>query len=168
MIRRRPDDEFTETVSNAPHDAAVQIDQEATGHDRPLDLTTYSVEEIRAELASRQRSISKLGREKARLQARLRAIDRELAELSGSATEQPAFAPLPSPVRLPLSDLPLAEAISKVFSIGDEFSPAVAEDRLLARGYSSRVANLRTSVTQVLSREMRFKRVARGLYLRTA
>jgi hypothetical protein len=169
MIRRTSADSgIEETVSEASPVIAVMTDPAASQVVDPPEIASFSVDEIRAELASRQRSITKLEREKARLRARIRAIDAEVAELIGTDSEAPAFVPLPTVVRLPLSDLPLGEAISKVFDIGDEFSPAVAEERLLARSYSSRVANLRTSITQVLSREMRFKRVARGVYLRTA
>lgn len=134
---------------------------------RDFDLAAVPTAAIQAELDRRQAQAHELLAEKARLLSRVAQLDREIARLSEGEQTLTRQAPLPSARRPELSDLGLPEALARVYAIGDEFSPAEAEQRLEQAGYSARASNLRVAVTQVLSRERRFKRLARGLYLRT-
>ena len=135
------------------------------------DLSAASLDELQAEWDRRQRTVAKLLREKDRLRARLVEIDREVAQLSptpGAPSEAVAPPPVAVTYRKPLSDLTVAEAVARVFEIGEEFSPSDATERLLDGGFQTRASNFRQIVSQTLSREMRFKRVSHGRYQRTA
>lgn len=131
-----------------------------------FDIEALATGDILQELEQRQKAIAKLEREKAKLRARIKQLDEQIRELSGAEPEAPQLARLPTPWQSDLNDMPLSEAIAKLYALGDEFSPADVETKLLDAGYARRTANLRTAVTQVLARELRFKRVSRGLYRR--
>lgn len=132
------------------------------------DLATLTTEAIEAELEQRQKGLARLLREKARLRDRLAAIDRQVAQITGEDHGRPSLAPIPTPFRAPLSSLTVAEALARLYEIGAEFSPREATERLLDAGYNSKAANFRVVVSQVLTRETRFKRISRGLYQRIA
>lgn len=173
--RPGPDDAQDDASDDAPDDAPVQVDAQAllAGLVEPPpaggpDLSGVPLQELVGELARRQRSATRLLKEQQRLRARLAEIDKELATLVPSAPAESAPAPVATPYRKPIADLTLAEAMARLFEIGDEFSPSDAAERLLDAGFPTRAANFRQIVSQTLTRERRFRRVAHGVYQRTA
>jgi len=131
------------------------------------DLSGATLDALVAELGRRERQVAKLLREKERLRARLAEIDREVAALSPAPADS-GPAPVAVTYRKPIADLTVAEALARVFEIGEEFSPSLAAERLLDAGFQSRASNFRQIVSQTLTRERRFKRLSRGVYQRTA
>ncbi len=138
-------------------------------------LAEVPAEEILAELRRRQSALRVLLARRARLAEQLASVEAEILDLGGRDMLDPAAGPSaasdpsPRPARPgDVSTLPLPAAIAGVMELGDVISPREAAGRVVAAGYRTTAANFGAVVIQALSRDKRFRRVARGRYERIA
>jgi hypothetical protein len=120
-------------------------------------LGTLSVQDLRHELSRRERGAESLLRRRARLAAKLRALDDQLAEFGLSANTG-------SNGKRPKNQGTLVDALLTVFK-GSTLSIAEAEAAVRKAGYRSNAKNFRTIVSIALSTSGKFKRVQRGIYV---
>lgn len=118
-----------------------------------LSVARLPTEELRRELARRQRAAAALLRRRARVAATLQQLDREIAALGGAGSRR---------VR-PLNDRPLAEVLRTVLE-GKTLSISDIIEAVRGAGYVSNAANFGTIVRSALAKSSRIKRVGRGLY----
>jgi len=135
-------------------------------------LQEMSIKELKAELKKRRIALPKLRKQRAKILLRLRKIDARIAAVEGTApargpkkkaaktTAKKKVAPTPRPKnKLSLTDsLISALKQTKSLSVGD------ATKAVLAAGYKTNSKIFRTIVSQTLSKDKRFKNVARGVY----
>ena len=127
-------------------------------------LSTMSIAALRQEIERRQKLLPKLI-------AQRDALNREIADLQGSAAAQaqkaakPAVAPTKTRKRrMPKNTLRLADALAvfmkgkKKVTIGD------AMEGVLAAGYKSNARDFRSVVNNMLLTDKRFKKTGRGVF----
>jgi hypothetical protein len=133
-------------------------------------LAGVSVEDLLAELQKRQRRLPRLQKRRARLAAALERLDREIASLSGSARPGKVRRSLPGKIKVrrtprAKNKASLADALASVMKeSGGPLTVKEAAEAVKKAGYKSNAANFRAIVTQTLTKDKRFKRVARGKY----
>jgi len=174
-----PDDAPTEPES-APADPPPRLN--IPGAPRP-ELAAASTAEIFAELERRQRRVAELNSRRDVLRRELAEIDLRLARVaetplsSGVATAaspprtvrmitSPAPRPQGGGRRRVHNDLSLPEALAAAVEPNSTVSPAQAAQLVRKHGYISNARSFPMMVSHVLATDARFRRVARGSYLR--
>ena len=120
-----------------------------------LGLATMSVFDLRRELAARQRRAKALGRHRARVLAKIAAIEAEISRL-GVVPTAGAYARASN-------DESLAVALHRLLK-GKTMSVGEASDRVRDAGYKSASKNFPAVVALALRHPAKFKRVSRGKY----
>ncbi|MBL8991650.1 MAG: hypothetical protein JNJ48_08740 [Phycisphaerae bacterium] len=114
-------------------------------------LSNLTVADLQRELTRRQRSTRTLIKQRARLQAKLDALDAKI-RAAGVQTGGRAR-----------NSMSLAEALAKLLK-GKTMRVNEAADAVRAAGYQSNAENFRTMVNLQLIKSGKFKRVGRGRY----
>ena len=123
---------------------------------RPSSLARLSISDLEAEIRRRQRSTGTLERRRARLAARLDALDRKIELLGGTAS------PRGGGTRAK-NKMTLNEALVSVIK-GKPLSVTEAAEAVQRAGYRTNSSNFRTQVNIALIKGG-FKRVGRGQYV---
>lgn len=125
---------------------------------RRSGLSGLSVQELQRELRSRQRRVGPLMKRRAKVAAKLAAIDAEIAALGGSAGGTVGVR------KRPKNEMNLVEALAKVLS-GKTMGVTEVAEAVQKAGYQTTSPSFRTIVNQTLINNKNvFKRVDRGQY----
>lgn len=117
-----------------------------------------SVQELKRELAKKQRDLTGLHRRRSTLMEKLKALDVQIAGLGGVIGAGPDGVR-----RRPRNDKNLIEALGEALDGRTMSVTEVAED-VQKRGYVTTSPSFRTIVNQTLINSGKFKRVSRGKY----
>jgi hypothetical protein len=126
-------------------------------------LSSLSVSEILRELNKRKRGVASLQRKRAKLTAKLEALDARIAELGGSVSGGPMKMRAGGGRKRPKNDSNLVDALRGVLK-GKTMGVSEAADAVQKAGYATSSPNFRTIVNQALIASGKFKRVSRGQY----
>ena len=141
----------------------------------PHPLLRFSTEELRAELARRQRQVEYLKLQHGALLRQVAELEAQMAKLSPSsgapARTLPRAPRSGSPARGPRAPraanaVSLTDAILAAVPPGGEVTPAEVAERVLASGFRSNAQRFGVLVATSLSKDRRFERLARGRYRR--
>lgn len=148
--------------------AAAPADADAD--EPPHPMLRFSTEDLRAELARRQRQVEYLKLQHGALLRQVSEVEAQIARLSPSGRSPAAGPRAPRTRRAPATDNPisLADAIAGVVAVGEDVTPAQAAERVLSAGYRSNAQRFGVLVATALSKDKRFERLGRGRYRRTA
>jgi hypothetical protein len=135
--------------------------------DAPHPMLRFSSDDLKAELARRQRQVEYLKLQHGALLRQVAEIEAQIGRLTPSGslprTTQRARGPRAAPAENALS---LADALAQAVAVGDSISPAQAAERVLATGYKSNAQRFGVLVATALAKDGRFERTGRGQYLR--
>lgn len=130
-------------------------------------LSRVSIEDLAAEMARRQRGVSKLRAQRERLVARVQEIDREIMALGGAVGGRVATAggvtAAGRPRKRPQNEKNLADMMVDVLR-GKTMGVSELAEAVVAAGYQTTASSFRTIVNQTLLRDERFSKVERGQY----
>jgi hypothetical protein len=121
-------------------------------------LAKLSVGDLQREISRRQRGGKTLLRRRAKLAAKLAALDAQIAELGLRAGSNGH-----SGRSRPRNESNLVDALAKVLD-GKTMSVGEAMEAVQKSGYKTTAANFRVIVNQCLINSGKFKRVERGQY----
>lgn len=161
-----------EAEDRRPRTGRAPADPEADGdaEDAPHPMLRFSTNDLRAELARRQRQVEYLKLQRGALLRQVSEVEAQIARLSPSG-RSPAASPRAQRTphaRAADNPVSLADALAGVVSVGEGVSPAQAAERVLAAGYHSNAQRFGVLVATALSKDKRFERIGRGQYRRTA
>ncbi|HZM00587.1 MAG TPA: hypothetical protein VFD43_10085 [Planctomycetota bacterium] len=135
-------------------------------------LAAVSTELLRRELERRQRGVAALFERRDSLRQEIARLDAAIAELADETPRRErgrrdggrkaARLALPRP----RNTLSLSDAIAAEVEAGQTVSPTDAARRVLASGYRTTARKFTMVVANALSKDKRFKRLARGKYER--
>jgi hypothetical protein len=131
-----------------------------------MNLKNVDTHALAAELARRQRTVRKLAARRQRLAKELARVDAELEALGQAAPARAGKAPAPR--QRARNDVSLADALAAAMEVRAVVSPSEAATLVRRNGYKSTARNFGMLVSNALSKDQRFKRVARGQYERVA
>jgi hypothetical protein len=163
------DDDEPERDRSAATDTA---DDEA---EPPHPLLRFSTEELRAELARRQRQVEYLKLQHGALLRQVAELEAQMAKLSPSSgapartlPRAPRATGTAHGPRAPRATnaVSLTDAILAAVPPGGEVTPAEVAERVLASGFRSNAQRFGVLVATALSKDRRFERLARGRYRR--
>lgn len=132
-----------------------------------MTLSSITTADLAAELARRQKGVSKLQARREKLVAELTGIENDLRDmglLKGKAGRGPGR-PKGSGKR-PRNDMNLSEALTNAADIGAVLSPAEAASLVQANGYHTKGKTFGIQVATALTKHEGFKRIGRGQYKR--
>ncbi|MCY2932322.1 MAG: hypothetical protein NTV86_23075 [Planctomycetota bacterium] len=134
-------------------------------------MAHLTTEQLKAELARRQRALPKLLKKRARLEKLIEAIDAQIADASGEAAPAMTIAKRAKKpvVRRKTSKKPPREGSLKALLVAAlTGKPGVgvgeAADAVLAAGYKSQLKDFHLLVNQALLNSPEFKKVSRGVF----
>ncbi|HEX5009738.1 MAG TPA: hypothetical protein VFY71_05000 [Planctomycetota bacterium] len=135
----------------------------------PHPLLRFSTEELKVELARRQRQVEYLKLQHGALLRQIAELELQISRLSPSG-----HAPAAGSRRVPRqaratpaeNSSSLADAIAAAVPLGASVTPAEAARRVLAAGYKSNARRFGVLVATALGKDARFERVGRGEYRR--
>ena len=131
-------------------------------------LSRASIAALKQELVKKEAQVRRLKAQREKLAAELEAVDRELAELTGSKARTRAAAAASGAGRTgkkPGRRPRLAEAIVRILSdSSDPLNAAQIAAALKRRRVKTRSSNLTNLVREALSRIPQVRRVSRGKY----
>lgn len=138
------------------------------------DLAGISLDALRRELDRRQKGLQALIAKRAHLAQELAALDAQLAVLQGTDRASRATRTPPGgrggPARLALprqkNSISLPDAVALEAEVGQIVTPPEIARRVLASGYQTQSKTFTAMITNVLSKDARFRRVGRGRYER--
>ena len=168
-----PDDD--ESPSSRPQAVASDRGEEAAGtldlldEAAPHPLLRFSTEELKVELARRQRQVEYLKLQHGALLRQIAELELQIARISpsGRAPEAGARrAPRQARATPAENASSLADAIATAVPLGASVTPAEAARRVLAAGYKSNARRFGVLVATALGKDARFERVGRGEYRR--
>ncbi|MCC6679188.1 MAG: hypothetical protein IT436_18840 [Phycisphaerales bacterium] len=128
----------------------------------PRGLTRLSVADLEREIRRRQRGTVGLHRRRAKLLAKIEALDAEILAAGGTLNGRTGRAAGGGRIR-PRNDSTLIEALAGVLK-GKTMSVTEAAEAVQRAGYRTSAANFRTMVNIALIKSGKFKRVERGKY----
>ena len=138
-----------------------------------MALARISTAQLQAELARREKDVSKLEAKREKLMAQLATLDKEIAELGGSgggrgrgAARRSSGAPAGTGRKRARNAMNLPDAIVAAMEVGAVVSPKEAAGLVLANGFQTTSKNFNTMVSNALAKDKRFKRQGRGQYER--
>ena len=117
-----------------------------------VDITTYTTEEIRAEIEARGKALQKLIDKRHRLAQKLAELDQEIRALQGDLAD----------------GRDLADAVADVTPVETIVSTRVAAKIVRDQGVRRDISELEKEINGALKRDERFQRVAHGQYQRVA
>lgn len=120
------------------------------------DLSSVSIQELRSEIARRERHLASLHRTRDRLTSQIQELEQEILQEGG------ALGALVGGKR-PRNRSNLADALVDLLG-GQTLSVTEAAEQVQAAGYRTISPNFRTIVNQTLLKEPRIRRVGRGRY----
>ena len=129
-----------------------------------------TIAELRAELAAKEKQVSKLRAQRQKVMKRLAALDRDIAVLGGRAvTGKPKAAKkakrrIAARKRRSRSLPSLADVLAKVLAGKGAVKVADARKLAIAAGYRSTSSQFGNIVSQALITDKRFRKVSRGVY----
>ncbi len=136
-----------------------------------MDLKNLTVADLHKELARRERGAAKLQTKRARLAAEIAELDKELNAL-GVAPGKPVAATggsrggTATPRTRAKNEMSLPDAIADAMEVRSQITPKEAADLVKANGYKTNSKTFGVQVANALSKDVRFKRVERGVYER--
>jgi len=158
--RRSRDD--TPESADEPTGTVDLLDEEA-----PHPLLRFSTEELKVELARRQRQVEYLKLQHGALLRQIAELELQIARLSPSGHGAGARrAPRQARATPAENSVSLADAIAASVPVGASVTPAEAARRVLATGYKSNARRFGVLVATALGKDARFERVGRGEYRR--
>ena len=123
---------------------------------RPRGNENLSIDELERLLAQRRNRVNKLMKQREKLEAKMDALDQEIASLGGNGHGRRTRA---------RNDMSLVDAIEAVMQQGGKpMRVGDITDAVQAAGYRSNSANFRGIVNQTLIKDKRFSQAERGLY----
>jgi len=128
-------------------------------------LVKMTIGQLKAEIARRQKNLSRLRKKRAGLVKQLDGIDKEIAETAGKAEKKPVKKkPAKKKATRAKNKMSLVEALAGVLKgkSGVAINEAVAG--VLAAGYKSTSKEFKLIVNQTLSKNPVFRKVSRGVY----
>jgi hypothetical protein len=149
---------------NEPAGTPDLLDEEA-----PHPLLRFSSEELKVELARRQRQVEYLKLQHGALLRQIAELELQIARLSPSGHAPAAGArraPRQARATPAENSSSLADAIAAAVTLGSSVTPAEAARRVLAAGYKSNARRFGVLVATALGKDARFERVGRGEYRR--
>ena len=165
----------SEPSARRPRDDALESDEEPRGTADPFDdeaphpLLRFSTEELKVELARRQRQVEYLKLQHGALLRQIAELELQIARLSPSGHAPAAGArraPRQARATPAENSVSLADAIAAAVPVGASVTPAEAARRVLAAGYKSNARRFGVLVATALGKDARFERVGRGEYRR--
>ena len=155
--------------------------EELPRHRGHITLDKLTTDEILAELDRRERRTRHLRARQSSLQAELAEIDAQLAEvgrrLAAQAAEPTTDAESPDEPAARASrrsgprarnEVSLADAIAQSVEIRARITPSEAAELVRSNGYVTNARNFAMTVATALSKDIRFRRIERGVYERIA
>jgi len=135
-----------------------------------MNLKNVDTHALAAELTRRQRTVRKLTARRERLAKELAELDAELQALGQAGQGRAGRAPAEraAPRRRARNEVSLADALASAMEVRAIVSPSEAATLVRKNGYKSTARNFGMLVSNALSKDQRFKRVARGQYERVA
>lgn len=130
---------------------------------RPSFLASISSARLEAEIRLRERVLAPLLRRRAKVAAKLAALDRRLAALGGRAGPARRAGAAGPRGRRAKNAKTLAETLVSVLR-GKTLSVSEAAAAVKRAGYRTNSRHFRTQVNIALFKDRRFKRVSRGKY----
>ncbi len=127
-------------------------------NDARRDTTKLSLRDLRAELALRERGISKLRNKHAKLAAKAAALEAQIRELGGSVSGG-----LTGRGSRPRNTKNLVESMAQLLK-GKTLSVTDIAQAVQDAGYRTTSPNFRTIVNQALINSPLFKNISRGKY----
>ena len=129
---------------------------------------TKTIAELRRELAAKERKLKTLTAQRSKLTAQLSAVDREIAKLGGAPAKAKPKSRKKTTVkkrRRVQRGASLADVLAKVLAGKGRVRVAEATKLTLGAGYKSKSSQFGNIVSQMLSDDKRFKKIARGVYV---
>ncbi len=165
-----PADEPAESRRTRTGRASAAPDADGDADEAPHPMLRFSTEDLRAELARRQRQVEYLKLQRGALLRQVSEVEAQIARLSPSGRMPAASPGVRRAPRARAADnaVSLADAIAGVVAVGEGVTPAQAAERVLAAGYHSNAQRFGVLVATALSKDKRFERLGRGQYRRTA
>jgi len=139
-----------------------------------MALKSLSTSELRRELERREKNASKLQAKRDKLLQELNALDAELASLGGargrsrgrSSTGRAGPRASATGRRRARNEMSLPDAIAHAMEVRAVVSPQEAAELVKKNGFKTTSKNFNMMVSNALSKDKRFRRVARGQYER--
>lgn len=129
---------------------------------RTATLGRLSVADLQAEISKRQRTVSKLVKQRNRLMSKLNKLERQISDAGGEVGARRGG--MISGRRRPKNDSSLSEALHTMLK-GKTMSVTDAAAKVQDAGYKTTSPSFRTIVNQTLiNHSSLFKRVGRGQY----
>lgn len=130
---------------------------------RTASLSRMSVADLQAEISKRQRTVSKLVRQRNRLLGKLNQLERQIASAGGEVSGRRGVGGIPGRRRA-RNEHSLADALHALLK-GKTMSVTDAAEKVQEAGYKTTSPSFRTIVNQTLiNHSSMFKRVGRGQY----
>lgn len=126
---------------------------------RRSNLAALPVSALQAELRRRSRGVNSLHKRRAKLLAKLAALDAEIREAGGSLAGPGGL----SLRKRPKNDMKLEESLVKLLK-GKTMGVTEAAEEVQKAGYKTSSTTFRTIVNQCLIKSKKIKKVARGQY----
>jgi hypothetical protein len=152
-----------------PRVEAVSTDEPEA--EAPHPLLRFTTEDLRVELARRQRQVEYLRLQHGALLRQLAELEAQIGRLSPSG--RPPIAGAAGATRgtrrAPPSGntMSLADALAQAIPVGETITPAQAAERAIEAGYKSNAQRFGVLVATALAKDERFERLGRGRYRRT-
>jgi len=158
-----------DTTKRRPAAAAdAPVESEA---DAPHPLLRFTTEDLRIELARRQRQVEYLRLQHGALLRQLAELEAQIGRLSPSgrppASREPRAARGARRTPPSINTTSLSDALAQAVALGETITPAQAAERALAAGYKSNAQRFGVLVATALAKDERFERLGRGRYRRT-
>ena len=131
---------------------------------------SMSIAELRAEIAAKEKHVSKLRAERQKVARQLAALDRDLAAVGGRAAKAKPKAAKKAKRKIAAKKKPakrrpsLADVLAQALAGKGNVKVAEAGKLALAAGYRSTSSQFGNIVSQALTADKRFKKVSRGVY----
>ena len=128
-------------------------------------LKQLTIDEMVTEIKRRKKLLDRLHRQRAALLGKLAALDREIEKAGGQAVGSPLKSRISGVGSRFKNKQSLVEAMIAAMSKEKAMSVGEIEKAVVRNGYRSSSSTFKTIIFQVLGRDKRFKKSARGLYL---
>lgn len=144
---------------------SVAVRKPARSHSAaPHGLARLSVADLQAEIRRRQRGVKTLHRRRAKLVAKIEALDAQIVDRAGKIAAEAGLVMgrVSGRVR-PKNDTNLIDALRAALK-GKTMGVSEAAEAVQEAGYKSSSPNFRTIVNATLLKKQHFKKVERGQY----
>jgi uncharacterized coiled-coil protein SlyX len=127
-------------------------------------LAKMTIRQLETEIARRQKKLPRLQKQRADFVKKLEDIDKQIADLNGGNVKKPPKKKPGQKNRRMKNKQSLADTLIKVLKGKGGLTVREAAEAVLASGYKSASKTFNLIVNQMLNKNPKFQKVARGIY----